>query len=80
MLPSKVKVFQRRDGSLIFFVDLHPANTSETISRFAEAIFAAKGPFDKAFMAANCDFQFFNISDDQLKEMEIKPETPVKPK
>ena len=80
MPPSKVKVFQRKDGSLIFFVDIHPASRSETVQRFADAICNAKGPFDKVFMATNCDFQFFNITDDQLKEMEIKPEQPAYPK
>jgi hypothetical protein len=40
----------------------------------------ATGISDSIICVPSCDFQFFNISNDQLKGMEIKPKTPAEPK
>ena len=79
-MHSVVKIFQCKDGSLFFFANIHPAIPKEGIARYTEAILAVKRDGDRVLMARNCDFQFFNISDSQLKEMEIKPEPPAEPK
>ena len=77
-MNSVIKIFQRKDGSLLFCASCAPIKAAFDIIQ--KALLAICRDGDKAVIAPNFDFQFFNISDSQLKEMEIKPEPPAEPK
>jgi hypothetical protein len=84
MVQNKIKIFQRRDGSLIYCVSFHPSLGTEYVKKMLQDIpivtDVATGISDSIICVPSCDFQFFNISNDQLKGMEIKPKTPAEPK
>ena len=79
-----IKIFQRKDGSLLFCVSYHPGLAPKYVQSLLKAIPVKinnqTGVVDTVLCAPNCGFQFFNISDSQLREMEIKPEPPAEPK
>jgi hypothetical protein len=75
-----IKIFQRNDGSLIFFASYRVGLPKSAVETLSSGIGSLLKENDRAILAPSCDFEFFNISDDQLKEMEIKPEPSAEPK
>lgn len=78
-MDSEIKVFQRRDGSLIFFVSAASDISRDNVNFINSCLKSVLKDGDRAIIAANCDFKFYNISDEQLNKMEIKSESASEP-
>lgn len=75
MNSHEIKIFQCKDGSLFFFANLQLGTPKDVTKRFIDALIDIKRDGDRILASYSCDFKFYNLSESQLKEMEIK-ETP----
>jgi hypothetical protein len=75
-----IKIFQRKDGNLIFLVSTRSGIPRDMMDYVQECLKKMMGKDDRAIIAPDSDFQFFNISDEQLKQIQIPAEKPIEPK